>query len=107
MQRPGQILAQLLDRFSPALQPMQSWELVNILQSIGCVTLVKVKNGSNCSLFGESDEVSCEEPTILDEPEDLVVECQVDAVIKMGQFIGDKMYTSDFVCQCPCHPDRD
>ena len=44
--------------------------------------------------------------SVLDDADDVVTEPSVDAVVRLGQFIGDKKYTVDFVCQCPCHPDK-
>ena len=45
-------------------------------------------------------------PSLLDEAHDLIVEPGVDAIVRLGQFIGDKLYSVDFACHCPCHPDR-
>ena len=66
-----------------------------------------------------------QEASVLDEDTELVVEAAVDAVTRLGMFIGDKVhpahpapchtlrhitalqvYHTDFACQCPCHPDR-
>ena len=41
--------------------------------------------------------------TILDINDDVMVEPHVDAVVILGQFIGDTQYSSD-IYQCPCHP---
>ena len=46
------------------------------------------------------------EAGILHDDSDLVVEAEVDAIVKLGMFIGDKIYSTDFASQCPCHPDR-
>ena len=58
------------------------------------------------SLFGPRPSVATEAATLLDDAEDVATEPAVDAVVRLGQFIGDKKYTVDFVCQCPCHPDK-
>jgi hypothetical protein len=47
-----------------------------------------------------------ERSTLLDDSESVAAEATVDAVVRLGQFIGDKKYSVDFVCQCPCHPDK-
>ena len=46
------------------------------------------------------------EAGILHDDSELVVEAEVDAIVKLGMFIGDKIYSTDFASQCPCHPDR-
>ena len=58
------------------------------------------------SLFGPRPAVSMVAASVLDDADDVVTEPSVDAVVRLGQFIGDKKYTVDFVCQCPCHPDK-
>lgn len=106
MQQPGQTVSLLLARFSPALQPAHSRELVRLLAELGCVQIFKVCKAGKPSLFSKPAKVTLESPSILDEDTKLVVEAEVDAIVKLGMFIGDKVYHSDFACQCPCHPDR-
>jgi len=106
MQLPGQTMSVLLARFSPALQPAHSRELVRLLADLGCVQVLKVCRAGKPSLFSKSATVTLESPSILDDDVDIVVEAEVDAIVKLGMFIGDKVYHTDFACQCPCHPDR-
>ena len=42
-------------------------------------------------------------PSILDSSKVLIVEATIDAVVRLGQFIGDKQYSAD-VYDCTCHP---
>ena len=106
MQLPGQTMSVLLARFSPALQPAHSRELVRLLSDLGCVQALKVCRAGKPSLFSKPATVTLESPSILDDDNEIVVEAEVDAIVKLGMFIGDKVYHTDFACQCPCHPDR-
>ena len=73
------------------------------LQDMGCLNLLKISKPV-CNLFQR-----CAPPfirkaaTILDDPEDIVVEPNVDAIVILGQFIGEKQYSAD-IYQCSCHP---
>lgn len=106
MQRPGQRIAHTCNRFSPALQPVHCRDLVDFLAELGCVSLFRVSTAGQSSLFGPRPAVSMVAASVLDDADDVVTEPSVDAVVRLGQFIGDKKYTVDFVCQCPCHPDK-
>ena len=106
MQRPGQTLAAISARFSPALQPAHIRDLVDLLHRLRCVSVAKVVRAGLARLFGPPADLRLEAPDLLDDDADLVAEAEVDAIVKLGQFIGDKQYAVDFVCQCSCHPDR-
>jgi len=108
MQRPGSTAAAVADRFAPALQPTHCLDLVDILRELGCLKVwaTRKNNGTKGGLFAPPPKMHLAEPTLLDVPEDLLIEPEVDAVVTLGQFIGDKQYSMDFVCQCPCHPDK-
>ena len=66
----------------------------------------KLATLSKPTLFSKPATVTLEKPSMLDEDTELVVEAEVDAIARLGMFIGDKFYHTDFACQCPCHPDR-
>ena len=106
MQTPGQTLDTLTQRFSPAVQPAHCREIITILSDLHCVSLVKVSTPRPVSLFSKPERIVFSEASMLDSDSELVVEAEVDAIIKLGMFIGDKVYTTDFASQCPCHPDR-
>ena len=106
MESPGQSLQTLLTRFSPAIQPGHSRDLVTILQQLGCVTAYKLEREARVSLFSRPTTPTLRPATLLDPDTELVVEAEVDAVVRFGMFIGEKQYSSDFASQCPCHPER-
>ena len=106
MQWPGQTVTVLLARFSPALQPAHSRELITVLADLCCVQILRVCTTAKPSLFSKPATVTLEKASMLDDDTELVVEAEVDAIVKLGMFIGDKVYHTDFACQCPCHPDR-
>ena len=105
MQWPGQTVSVLLARFSPALQPAHSRELITVLADLCCVQILRVCTTGKPSLFSKPATVTLEKASMLDDDTELVVEAEVDAIVKLGMFIGDKVYHTDFACQCPCHPD--
>jgi hypothetical protein len=78
-------------------------ELVEILEELGCVKLIKVEYDSKPGLFTKIKLPNLTKATILDDSSLLAVEVTVDAIVKLGQFIGDKQYGSN-VYDCPCHP---
>jgi len=106
MQHPGSILATLTARFSPALQPTHAKELILLLAEIEAVQINRMTKPNPPGLWSKPEPVSLEPPDILDYDDELIVEPCVEAVLRLGQFIGDKLYNQDFVCHCPCHPER-
>ena len=111
MSRPGQSAECVCRRFAPALQPAHSLELVEVLRELGCLSAHVVRGTAEpVRLFdGDGDSgpgLELAEAGLLDDPAKVVLEPTVDAVVRLGQFIGDKLYNVDFVCQCPCHPDK-
>ena len=106
MQSPGLRLSSLMQRFSPAIQPAHCRELIIMLSELKCVSLVRISSDPPPSLFSTPSSISFSEAKMLDADDDLIVEAEVDAIVKLGMFIGDKVYTTDFASQCPCHPDR-
>eukprot|EP00088_Acartia_fossae_P059548 TRINITY_DN7079_c0_g1_i12.p1 TRINITY_DN7079_c0_g1~~TRINITY_DN7079_c0_g1_i12.p1 ORF type:complete len:315 (-),score=51.66 TRINITY_DN7079_c0_g1_i12:586-1470(-) len=106
MQCPGSLLSNLVARFSPALQPVHARELIHILTEIKAVSLVRMVKPKKAGLWSKPEPLKLEPFDILHDDSEVLVEPSVDAILLLGQFIGNKFYTTDFVCQCPCHPDR-
>ena len=106
MQTPGLTVASLMQRFTPAIQPIHCRELVMILSDLKCISIVKISTPKAPSLFSKPSMTVFSKANMLDDDSELIVEAEVDAIVKLGMFIGDKVYTTDFASQCPCHPDR-
>eukprot|EP00095_Tigriopus_kingsejongensis_P011852 maker-scaffold493_size155937-snap-gene-0.21 protein:Tk11852 transcript:maker-scaffold493_size155937-snap-gene-0.21-mRNA-1 annotation:"general transcription factor 3c polypeptide 1" len=107
MQYPGETLAMIFRRFSPALQPVQIKDLLEILLKLDCIQVAKLVRTGRKVLFAPKPIVTIENASILLDPdEDVFVESTVDAIVKLGQFIGDKQYSVDFVGHCSCHPEK-
>ena len=106
MQTPGLTVSSLMQRFTPAIQPIHCRELVMILSDLKCISIVKISTPKPPSLFSKPSMTVFSAANMLDDDSELIVEAEVDAIVKLGMFIGDKVYTTDFASQCPCHPDR-
>jgi len=106
MQTPGMTMSSLMQRFSPAIQPSHCRELITILKDLKCVSVFRISTPITPSLFSKPTTTVFSQARMLDDDSELIVEAEVDAIVKLGMFIGDKVYTTDFASQCPCHPDR-
>jgi len=106
MQTPGMTMSSLMQRFSPAIQPCHCRELITILKDLKCVLVFRISTPITPSLFSKPTTTVFSQARMLDDDSELIVEAEVDAIVKLGMFIGDKVYTTDFASQCPCHPDR-
>ena len=99
-------MSSLMQRFSPAIQPCHCRELITILKDLKCVMVFRISTPITPSLFSKPTTTVFSQARMLDDDSELIVEAEVDAIVKLGMFIGDKVYTTDFASQCPCHPDR-
>ena len=99
-------LETLKERFSPAIQPAHCRELITLLNHLKCIILIKISSPPPPTLFSSPATLQFSEVRMLDDDDQVMVEAEVDAIVKLGMFIGDKVYTTDFASQCPCHPDR-
>jgi len=106
MQAPGQTISSVAARLCPALQPAHSRELVSILSELGCVELLRLVIPPPPTLFSPPAPVVLHKASDLDDDREVVVEATVSAVTRLGMFIGEKVYQTDFASHCPCHPDR-
>lgn len=80
---------------------------MDILVELRCAHVKRLRRCKPAVLlFDPPAKLELVEASILDDASDLVVEASFDAVVRLGQFIGDKQYSVDFAAQCPCHPDR-
>ena len=106
MQAPGQTISSVAARLCPALQPAHSRELISILSELGCVELLRLASPPPPTLFSPPPPVVLQKASDLDDDKEVVVEATVSAVTRLGMFIGEKVYQTDFASHCPCHPDR-
>jgi len=106
MQAPGQTISSVAARLCPALQPAHARELISILGELGCVELLRLIIPPAPTLFSPPAPVVLQKACDLDDEKEVVVEATVSAVTKLGMFIGEKVYQTDFASHCPCHPDR-
>jgi len=106
MQAPGQTISSVANRLCPALQPAHARELISILGELGCVELLRLVIPPAPTLFSPPAPVVLQKACDLDDDKEVVVEATVSAVTRLGMFIGEKVYQTDFASHCPCHPDR-
>ncbi|PNF15072.1 hypothetical protein B7P43_G16543 [Cryptotermes secundus] len=97
MNTPGVSIKDIADHFSPALQPYQVRELTEMLQMLGCVKLLVVKKSCRTTLFSKPSTVNLSPADGTEDEAKIVIEPQPDAVLRLGQFIGDKTYLRDFL----------
>ncbi|KAG8234935.1 hypothetical protein J437_LFUL015503 [Ladona fulva] len=96
LQNPGCCIKDLGNRFAPALQPCHTRELLEILSEIGCVKLVALQM-KKPTLFSKASKVVLVEPDGTEDESNVFINPQLDAVSKLGIFLGDKKYTVDFL----------
>ncbi|XP_066992630.2 general transcription factor 3C polypeptide 1 [Anabrus simplex] len=97
MFKPGQSIKEIGQRFTPALQPFQIQELIEVLQKLGCVNLCAVQKSHKTTLFSKPSHVRLVPADGTEDESLIVVEPQPDAVLRLGQFIGHKAYAQDFL----------
>ncbi|XP_069672695.1 general transcription factor 3C polypeptide 1 [Periplaneta americana] len=97
MYMPGSSIKDITDYFMPALQPFQTRELIEILDKLGCVTLSVEKVSWKTTLFSKPSSVKLTPADGTEDEAKIIVDPQPDAVLRLGQFIGDKAYFRDFL----------
>lgn len=94
---PGILVKKLQERFVPALQPVHTFELLEILVEIECVKLIVIKKSWKCSLFSKRVDISTEPSNGFGNTADMAVDPDPLAISRLGYFIGDKNYTIDYL----------
>lgn len=94
---PGICLEKLQNRFSPALQPVHTHQLVLILRDLDCVTLKKLLEKPVYSLLSAKAEITFILASGFEDANDIFVEPDPMAIIKLGLFIGDKAYSGMYM----------
>nr|XP_050861343.1 general transcription factor 3C polypeptide 1 [Vespula vulgaris] len=93
---PGVILAKVQNRFSPALQPFHTRELVEILVKLGCLEKKLLKK-QHVTLFSKPAPVKPKTDEEWANEEEIFIEPLMGAIIKFSIFLSTKMYNSDFI----------
>ncbi|XP_069959232.1 general transcription factor 3C polypeptide 1 isoform X2 [Cherax quadricarinatus] len=97
MERPGISGRDVVCRFSPALQPAHTHDLLDTLVYLQCIVKEELVPSHKPSLFSDTVDYILVQAEIHDYDEDLLYEPTVDAVLKLAVFIGDKKYSQDFL----------
>ncbi|CAG2058598.1 unnamed protein product [Timema podura] len=97
MCQPGESIKKCGERFTPALQPYHTRELIEILEKLECLKLQVVKTSWKTTLFSKPSTVIIEDSDGTEDESDIVLQPQHDALLRLGIFIGEKSYASDFL----------
>ncbi|XP_069972402.1 general transcription factor 3C polypeptide 1 isoform X2 [Penaeus vannamei] len=97
MERPGISARDIVCRFSPALQPAHTHDLLDTLVQIRCVAPMQLHRSHRPSLFSDTVEYTLEPADLHDCEDEILYEPMVDAILKLAMFIGDKKYSQDFL----------
>ncbi|EFX77102.1 hypothetical protein DAPPUDRAFT_321692 [Daphnia pulex] len=105
--KPGSNIGQLAERFHPALQPFQTRELVEILEKIGCVEFYGIKKTGKAGPFAARTTLEIVALDRFARDQDIYVDPKTEAILRLGEFIGDKKYEKDYIPKCSCHSNAD
>ncbi|KAK9512897.1 hypothetical protein O3M35_001209 [Rhynocoris fuscipes] len=94
---PGITIKNLQKRFTPALQPVHTLELVDILEKIGCIRKMVIKKSLKPNLFSKRINIETGNASGFDDVNDVYVEPELVAISKLGQFIGNPAYGKDYL----------
>ncbi|XP_037803043.1 general transcription factor 3C polypeptide 1-like [Penaeus monodon] len=97
MERPGISARDIVCRFSPALQPAHTHDLLDTLVQIRCVAPMQLHRSHRPSLFADTVQYTLEPADLHDCEDEILYEPTVDAILKLAMFIGDKKYSQDFL----------
>ncbi|XP_042863797.1 general transcription factor 3C polypeptide 1-like [Penaeus japonicus] len=84
-------------RFSPALQPAHTHDLLDTLVQIRCIVPLELRRSHKPSLFSDTVNYTLEPAELHDCEDEVLYEPMVDAILKLAMFIGDKKYSQDFL----------
>ncbi|XP_015188892.1 PREDICTED: general transcription factor 3C polypeptide 1 [Polistes dominula] len=93
---PGVTLVKVQNRFSPALQPFHTRELIEILIKLGCLEK-KILIKQHVTLFSKPAPVKPKTDEEWVSEEEIFIEPLMGAIIKFGIFLSTKMYNSDYI----------
>lgn len=72
-------------------------ELVEILERIGCLELYTIPRRKPLKIFSKPEPIIITPANGTEDADLLIIEVCPDASIKLGLFIGDKNYSTDFL----------
>nr|CAD7202953.1 unnamed protein product [Timema douglasi] len=97
MCQPGESIKKCEERFTPALQPFHTRELIEVLEKLECLKLQVVRTSWKTTLFSKPSPVIIEDSDGTEDESDIFLQPQPDALLRLGIFIGEKSYASDFL----------
>ncbi|XP_037070130.1 uncharacterized protein LOC119091441 [Pollicipes pollicipes] len=92
-------LAAVQSHFHPMLTAVQTRQLLETLEEVGCVTLTENRQVSRTTLFSKRSDLAWFEGPADDcsPPDSVLVMPAADAVLKFACFVGDKPYSQEFL----------
>ncbi|XP_014245478.1 general transcription factor 3C polypeptide 1 isoform X2 [Cimex lectularius] len=94
---PGTSLKSISERFTPALQPVHTFDLLDILVKIGCITMHTVRQLNKVTLCSKRSPIIIEDFSGFGDPSTQIVEPDSLAISRLGHFIGKTSYKRDYV----------
>ncbi|XP_014229864.1 general transcription factor 3C polypeptide 1 [Trichogramma pretiosum] len=97
MEKPGLPLSEVQNRFSPAIQPYHTRELIEILIKLKCLETY-VQRKSKVTLFSKPARVDTSgNPDLTADSNTIFVEPALQATLKFGMFLSNRSYSLDFL----------
>ncbi|KAJ8670622.1 hypothetical protein QAD02_001881 [Eretmocerus hayati] len=97
MEKPGLPLTVVQKRFSPALQPYHTRELLEILVKLKCVEM-KVQKMPKVTLFSRPAQIHLDgNSDLIADSNAIIIEVSVQASLKFGMFLSNRSYNLDFL----------
>ncbi|XP_014204050.1 general transcription factor 3C polypeptide 1 isoform X2 [Copidosoma floridanum] len=97
IERPGLSLTSVQNRFSPALQPYHTRELIEILVKLGCVKTI-VQKVTKVTLFSKPGKIDFSgNPNLVANSNNYIIEPDTQCALKFGMFLSNRSYNFDFL----------
>ncbi|XP_008211506.1 general transcription factor 3C polypeptide 1 [Nasonia vitripennis] len=97
IEKPGTTLTLVQNRFTPAIQPYHTRELIEILVKLGCVKTM-VQKMPKVTLFSQPAKLDFSgNPDLVADSDTIVIEATVQATLRFGMFLSNRSYSLDFL----------
>ncbi|XP_058798386.1 general transcription factor 3C polypeptide 1 [Phymastichus coffea] len=96
-EKPGTSLTNVQNRFTPAIQPYHTRELIEILTRLGCV-IMSVQKMSKVTLFSRPAKLDMTgNPDLTADSDSVFIKPTILSTLKFGMFLSNRSYNLDFL----------